>query len=66
MNTHKILLKESMSDKRTNFYNVHENREIENRIIDDNGKYNISILQQASNYLSNKFQNKKLAMEQRK
>ena len=29
MNTHKILLKESMSDKRINFYNVHENREKE-------------------------------------
>lgn len=29
MNTHKILLKESMSDKRTNFYKVHENREKE-------------------------------------
>jgi len=29
MNTHKILLKESMSDKRTNFYNIHETREKE-------------------------------------
>ena len=29
MNTHKILLKESMSDKRINFYNVHENKEKE-------------------------------------
>jgi len=37
---------------------AYENGEIENRIIDDNGIYNISILQQATNYLSSKFQNK--------
>ena len=29
MNTHKILLKESRSDKRTNFFSVHEKKEKE-------------------------------------
>tara|TARA_B100000700_G_scaffold41857_1_gene42805 strand:- start:1280 stop:2326 length:1047 start_codon:yes stop_codon:yes gene_type:complete len=37
---------------------AYENGEIENRIIDDSGKYNPNILQQTSNYLNSKFQNK--------
>jgi len=39
---------------------AYENGEIENRIIEDNGKYNSSELLQASNYLSTKFQNKNI------
>ncbi|MBS91877.1 MAG: heat-inducible transcriptional repressor HrcA [Rickettsiales bacterium] len=37
---------------------AYENGEIENRIIDDSGKYNPNMLQQTSNYLNSKFQNK--------
>jgi len=39
---------------------AYENSEIENRIIEDNGKYNSSDLIQISNYLSSKFQNKNI------
>jgi len=39
---------------------AYENGEIENRIIDDNGKYNSNVLQQTSNYLSSKFENKNI------
>ena len=39
---------------------AYENGEVENRIIEDNGKYNSSELLQTSNYLSSKFQNKNL------
>ncbi|MDC1054764.1 heat-inducible transcriptional repressor HrcA, partial [Alphaproteobacteria bacterium] len=39
---------------------AYENGEIENRIIDDAGKYTNSELQQTSNYLSEKFQNKNI------
>ncbi len=40
---------------------AYENGEIENRIIDDSGKYNPNILQQTSNYLNSKFQNKTIS-----
>jgi heat-inducible transcriptional repressor len=39
---------------------AYENGEIENRIIDDEGKYTNSELQQTSNYLSEKFNNKNI------
>ena len=39
---------------------AYENGEIENRIIDDSGKYTNSDLQQTSNYLSEKFKNKNI------
>ena len=39
---------------------AYENGEIENRIINDQGKHNTSILQQTSNYLNSKFQNKNI------
>jgi len=39
---------------------AYENGEIENRIIDDDGKYSNSELQQTSNYLSEKFKNKNI------
>ena len=39
---------------------AYENGEIENRIINDHGKYNSSLLQQTSNYLNSKFQNKNI------
>ena len=40
---------------------AYENGEIENRIIEDNGKYSSSQLLQTSNYLSTKFQNKNIS-----
>ena len=40
---------------------AYENGEVENRIIDDNGKYNVSLLLQASNYLTSKFNNKNIS-----
>ena len=40
---------------------AYENGEIENRIIEDNGKYTPSQLLQTSNYLSTKFQNKNIS-----
>ena len=39
---------------------AYENGEIENRIIDDAGKYTNSELQQTSNYLNDKFKNKNI------
>ena len=39
---------------------AYENGEIENRIINDHGKHNSSTLQQTSNYLNSKFQNKNI------
>ena len=39
---------------------AYANGEIENRIINDQGKHNSSILQQTSNYLNSKFQNKNI------
>ena len=39
---------------------AYENGEIENRIINDQGKHNSSMLQQTSNYLNSKFQNKNI------
>ncbi len=39
---------------------AYENGEVENRIIEDRGKYNASELLQTSNYLSSKFQNKNI------
>ena len=39
---------------------AYENGEIKNRIIDDAGKYTNSELQQTSNYLSEKFNNKNI------
>ena len=39
---------------------AYENGEVENRIIEDRGKYNPSELLQTSNYLSSKFQNKNI------
>ena len=39
---------------------AYENGEIENRILNDHGKYNSSMLQQTSNYLNSKFQNKNI------
>ena len=42
------------------FIIAYENGEIENRILDDNGKYTHTILQQTSNYLNAKFQNKNI------
>ncbi len=39
---------------------AYENGEVENRIIDDGGKYNASLLIQASNYLTSKFNNKNI------
>ena len=39
---------------------AYENGEIENRIINDHGKNNSSTLQQTSNYLNSKFQNKNI------
>ena len=39
---------------------AYENGEIENRIIEDNGKYNNSLLVSASNYLTSKFTNKNI------
>jgi len=39
---------------------AYENGEVENRIIEDNGRYNSSELLQTSNYLSSKFQNKNI------
>ena len=40
---------------------AYENGEVENRIIEDNGKYNSSLLIQASNYLTSKFTNKNIS-----
>ncbi len=40
---------------------AYENGEVENRIIEDNGKYNASLLVQASNYLTSKFTNKNIS-----
>ena len=40
---------------------AYENGEVENRIIEDNGKYNNSLLVQASNYLTSKFTNKNIS-----
>jgi len=40
---------------------AYENGEVENRIIEDGGKYNHSLLVQTSNYLSSKFQNKNIS-----
>ena len=40
---------------------AYENGEVENRIIEDNGKYNNSLLIQASNYLTSKFTNKNIS-----
>ena len=39
---------------------AYENGEVENRIIEDNGKYNSPLLVQASNYLTSKFTNKNI------
>ena len=39
---------------------AYENGEVENRIIEDNGKYNESFLTKASNYLTSKFTNKNI------
>ena len=39
---------------------AYENGEIENRIINDQGKHNSSMLKQTSNYLNSKFQNKNI------
>ena len=39
---------------------AYENGEVENRIIEDKGQYNSGLLQQASNYLNLKFQNKNI------
>ena len=39
---------------------AYENGEIENRILNDDGKHNSSMLQQTSNYLNSKFQNKNI------
>jgi len=39
---------------------AYENGEIENRIIEDSGEYNTNILQQTSNFLNSKFQNKNI------
>ncbi len=44
---------------------AYENGEVENRIIEDNGKYNSSLLVQASNYLTSKFTNKNIAQIKR-
>ncbi len=40
---------------------AYENGEVENRIIFDNGKYNSTLLIQASNYLTSKFTNKNIS-----
>ena len=40
---------------------AYENGEVENRIIEDNGKYNNSLLIQASNFLTSKFSNKNIS-----
>ncbi len=40
---------------------AYENGEIENRIIEDNGRYNNTLLVQASNYLTSKFTNKSIS-----
>ena len=39
---------------------AYENGEVENRILEDKGQYNSGLLQQASNYLNLKFQNKNI------
>ena len=39
---------------------AYENGEVENRILEDNGSYNNSLLVQASNYLTSKFSNKNI------
>ena len=39
---------------------AYENGEIENRILDDDGKFSSNTLQQTSNYLNSKFQNKNI------
>ena len=44
---------------------AYENGEVENRIIEDNGKYNNSLLIQASNYLTSKFTNKNISQIKR-
>ena len=44
---------------------AYENGEVENRIIEDNGKYNSSLLIQASNYLTSKFTNKNISQIKR-
>ena len=44
---------------------AYENGEVENRIIEDNGKYNSSLLIQASNYLTSKFTNKSISQIKR-
>ena len=44
---------------------AYENGEVENRIIEDNGKYNSSLLIQASNYLTSKFTNKNITQIKR-
>ena len=44
---------------------AYENGEIENRIIEDNGKYNSSLLIQVSNYLTSKFRNKNISQIKR-
>ena len=40
---------------------AYENGEVENRIIEDSGKYNNTLLVQASNYLTSKFNNKNIS-----
>ena len=40
---------------------AYENGEVENRIVEDGGKYNNSLLTQASNYLTSKFTNKNIS-----
>ena len=44
---------------------AYENGEVENRIIEDNGKYNNSLLVQTSNYLTSKFTNKNITQIKR-
>ena len=39
---------------------AYENGEIENRILEDGGKYNSNTLQQSTNYLNNKYKNKNI------
>ena len=39
---------------------AYENGEVENRILEDGGKYNSSTLKQSTNYLNEKFQNKNI------
>ena len=44
---------------------AYENGEVENRIIEDNGRYNNSLLIQTSNYLTSKFNNKNISQIKR-